>query len=64
MKPGKKKSERDETSTESPGSVIVGPDNRDNPNGIDGIRALQMLAGGIATLALGWLILHNILHII
>lgn len=35
-----------------------------NPNGIDGIRALQVIAGGIAILALAWLVLRSILHII
>jgi hypothetical protein len=64
MKQGKKKHDRDETSVESPGGDIVGSDNRNNPKGIDGIKALMVIAGGIATLVLGWLILHNILHII
>ena len=35
-----------------------------NPNGIDGIRALQMIAGGIIALLVIWMILHNILHVI
>jgi hypothetical protein len=64
MKQGKKKSERQEAGTESQGSDTIVPDNRDNPDGIDGIRALQMITGGIAILVLVWLILRNILHII
>jgi hypothetical protein len=64
MKQGKKKPEREEKITESQGSDIVGPENRNNPNGIDGIRALQVIAGGIAVLVLVWFVLHNILHII
>jgi len=64
MKQGKKKSERQETGMESPGSDTVFSDNRDNPDGIDGIRALQMIAGGIAILVMVWFILRNILHLI
>lgn len=64
MKQGKKKSGRDETSAVGPGSDVVGPENRNNPEGIDGIRLLQMLAGGLAVVLLVWLLLHNILHII
>jgi len=64
MKQGRKKTDREEKSTESPGWDSAGPENRNNANGIDGIRALQMIAGGIAALVLGWLVLHNILHII
>ena len=64
MKQGRKKADREEKSTESPGWDSAGPENRNNANGIDGIRALQMIAGGIAALVLGWLVLHNILHII
>ena len=64
MKQGKKKPEREEKSTESLGSDMVGPENRNNPTGIDGIRALQVIAGGIAILVMVWFVLHNILHII
>jgi hypothetical protein len=64
MKPGKKKSGRDETNTEIPGSDIVSRDNRDNPDGVDAIRALQIIAVGIAVLVLVWFLLHNILHLI
>ena len=64
MKQGRKKPDREEKSTESPGWDSTGPENRNNANGIDGIRALQMIAGGIAALVLGWLVLHNILHLI
>lgn len=64
MKQGKKKPDREEKSTESAGSDIVGPENRNNPNGIDGIRALQVIAVGIAILVLVWFVLRNILHII
>lgn len=35
-----------------------------NPNGIDGLKALMILGGGIATVLLFWLVLRNILHII
>ena len=80
MKPGKKKIEKDEAGSrrpepEDPGSKKAGGDDSGsfrvtpemiggNPNGIDGIRALQMIAGGIAAVLLIWLVLHNILHII
>lgn len=68
MKPGRKKPERkpehDETSMESPGSDTVGSDNRNNPDGIDGIRALMILGGGIGILLLVWFILTYILHVI
>jgi hypothetical protein len=64
MKQGRKKSGHDEPSAESPGIDIVDRDNRDNPNGIDAIRVLQIIAGGIAALALVWFVLHNTLHLI
>lgn len=65
MKSGKKKPGRDETGVENPdGEVVVGHDTRDNPHGIDAIRALQIIAGGIVILILIWFILRNILHII
>jgi hypothetical protein len=80
MKPGKKKTEKDETGSRKPeleeaGSKKTGGDDSGsfrvnsemiggNPNGIDGIRALQVIAVGIAVLVvIGW-VLHNILHII
>lgn len=46
---------------ESPGSDTVGPDNRSNHGGIDGIRALMILGGGIGILLLVWFILTNVL---
>lgn len=58
--PVSKKAGGDDSGTFKVTSEIIGG----NPNGIDGIRALQMIAGGIAALVLGWLVLHNILHII
>jgi len=80
MKQGRKKTDRDEAGSRKPepaeaGSKKSGGDDSGtfkvtsemiggNPNGIDGIRALQMIAGGIAVLVLVWLVLHNILHII
>jgi len=65
MKPGRKKTGRDETSVENPDSdTIAGSDNRNNPDGIDAIRTLQVIAAGIAILALVWFVLHNFLHII
>ena len=80
MKQGKKKTEKDEAGSRKPepegaGSKKAGGDDSGsfsvtsdmiggNPNGIDGIRALQIIAGGIAVLVLVWLVLHNILHII
>ena len=80
MKPGKKKIEKDEAGSRRPepeeaGSKKAGGDDSGsfrvtpemiggNPNGIDGIRALQMIAGGIAAVLLIWLVLRNILHVI
>ncbi|MFA5268486.1 MAG: hypothetical protein WC379_10990 [Methanoregula sp.] len=80
MKRGSKKIEKDDAVSRKPepeeaGSKKTGGDDSGtfrqtremiggNPNGIDAIRALQMIAGGIAALVLIWLILHNILHII
>lgn len=80
MKRGSKKNEKDKAGSRKPepaeaGSKKAGGDDSGtfnvdsemiggNPNGIDGIRALQMIAGGIAVLLLVWMILHNILHII
>ena len=80
MKRGRKKIERDEADSrilEPEGAGIKKTGGGDsgsfkvtsemiggNPNGIDGIKALQMIAGGFITLLLVWLILHNILHII
>ncbi len=80
MKQGRKKTDRDEAGSRRPEptepvSKKAGSDDSGtvkvtsemiggNPNGIDGIRALQMIAGGIAAVLLIWLVLHNILHII
>ena len=80
MKPGRKKIEKDEAGSRKPepegdGSKKTGGGDSGsfsmtsdmiggNPNGIDGIRALMIIAGGIAVLVLGWLVLHNILLII
>ena len=78
MKQGRKKTEKEETVRRKPepaegGSKKAGSDDAGsfkvtsdliggNPNGIDGIRALQMIAVGIAILVLVWFVLHNILH--
>jgi hypothetical protein len=80
MKQGRKKTDKDEAGVRKPepaeaGSKKAGGDDSGtfkvdsdmiggNPNGIDGIRALQIIAGGIAVLVLVWFVLHNILHII
>ncbi len=80
MKQGRKKSGKEEAVSRRPepaeaGSKKTGSDDSGtftvdremiggNPNGIDGIRALQVIAGGIAILVLVWLVLHNFLHII
>lgn len=80
MKQGKKKIEKDEAGSRKPepegaGSKKAGGDDSGsfrmtsdmiggNPNGIDGIKALQMIAGGIAIVLLIWLVLHNLLHLI
>jgi|WetSurMetagenome_2_1015567.scaffolds.fasta_scaffold316939_1 hypothetical protein len=80
MKRGSKKNEKDDVGSRKPepeeaGSKKTGGDDSGtfrqtsemiggNPDGIDAIRALQMIAGGIIALALTWMILHNILHII
>ena len=58
--PEKKKPERKDPGIDRQGSEKTPGD----PNGIDGIRALQLIAGGIAILILVWLVLHNILHIL
>jgi hypothetical protein len=55
-----KKPESEDTRSETPGSEKTTSD----PNGIDGIRALQILGVGIAILVLVWYLLHNFLHII
>jgi len=70
MKPGKKKTEKDVAGSKNVGGDDSGTFKVDsdmiggNPNGIDGIKALMIIAGGIAALVSGWLILHNILHLI
>ncbi|HSA38983.1 MAG TPA: hypothetical protein P5013_08880 [Methanoregula sp.] len=78
MKQGRKNPEKEETVSRKPepaegGSKKAGSDDAGsfkvtsdliggNLNGIDGIRALQMIAVGIAILVLVWFVLHNILH--
>ena len=57
---GSRKTGGDESGTSNVDSDMIGG----NPTGIDGIRALQMIAGGIVILLLVWLVLHNILHVI
>lgn len=80
MKPGKKKTDKDEAGSRRPepeeaGSKKAGGDDSGsfkvnsemiggNSNGIDGLRALQVIAGGMALVMLIWLVLHNILHVI
>jgi hypothetical protein len=80
MKQGRKKAEKDEAGSRKPepegaGSKKAGGDDSGsfrmtsdmiggNPNGIDGIRVLMILGGGIGALLLGWFVLHNILHVI
>jgi hypothetical protein len=77
---GRKKIEREETGSGKPepalaGSKKAGSDDSGtfkvdsemiggNPDGIDAIRALQMIAGGIIALLVIWVILHNILHVV
>jgi hypothetical protein len=58
--PEKKKPETKDPGIDRPGSEKTTGDT----TGIDGIRALQLIAGGIAALILVWLVLHNILHIV
>lgn len=57
---GSKKAGGDDSGTFKVNSEMIGG----NPNGIDGVRTLQMIAVGFIILYLGWLILRNILHII
>jgi hypothetical protein len=80
MKKGRKKIEKDEAGRRKPeseeaGSKKAGDDDSGtfrltsdmiggNPNGIDGLKPLMILGGGIATVILFWLVLCNILHII
>jgi hypothetical protein len=80
MKPDRKKPDKDETGSRKPepeeaGSKKTGGGDSGtfkvdsdmvggNPNGIDAIRALQVIAMGIAVLVLVWLVLHNVLNVI
>jgi hypothetical protein len=80
MKQGRKKIGKDEDGSRKPvpeeaGSEIAGGDdsgtsgpsrdmNGGNPDGIDAIQALQMIAGGIFLLVLVLWGLRNILHVI
>ena len=70
MKRGSKRPGNEETDSKKPESEDTGSDAMvsekitNNPNGIDGVQALQVLAVGIAILVLVWYILHNFLHII
>jgi hypothetical protein len=80
MKKGRKKIEREEAGSGKPepaldGSKKAGSDDSGtfrvtsdmiggNPDGIDGIRALQMIAGGIIALIVVWFVFHNILQLI
>jgi hypothetical protein len=65
MKRGSKKPEGEEADNKKPESEDTGSEKTtSDPNGIDGIRALQILGVGIAILVMVWYILHNFLHII
>lgn len=70
MKRGSKKTDKDETGSkkaagDDSGSFRVTSDMiGGNPDGIDAIRVLQLIAGGIAALVLIWFILQNMLHVI
>lgn len=64
MNPGRKMTERDKIDSERQGSDVVWRGVRDNPDGIDAIRVLQLIGGGLAVIILIWYILHNFLRII
>jgi hypothetical protein len=57
---GSEKGKGDDTGTFKITGDMIGA----NPEGIDAIRLLQMVAGGIAAVVLGWVVLHNILRVI
>ena len=64
MKSGKKKSEYHDTRIDGPDSDSVGSDTRNNPNGIDALRILQVAAVAVCLVLFIWFILRNLLHII
>jgi len=64
MKHGRKKAGHDEPEEQISGGRGAGGDTSDTPGGIDAIRLLQLITGGVALITLAWLVLHMILNII
>ncbi|OPX64878.1 MULTISPECIES: hypothetical protein [unclassified Methanoregula] len=69
MKKGRKTGKEDTGSgkagDDDPGSFkITGDMIGANPDGIDAIRLLQIIAAGIAAVVLGWAVLDRILNVI
>ncbi len=64
MKQGRKKAGHDEPEDQVTGGNVAGGENRDTPGGIDAIRLLQMVTGGVALIILIWFVLHSVLNMI
>lgn len=64
MKQGKKKAGRDEPEDQVPGGQGAGGETSDNRPGVDAIRVLQLVTGGVAFIILVWFVLHSILKVI
>ncbi|PKG33928.1 hypothetical protein [Methanoregula sp.] len=64
MTQGRKKAGRDEPEDPLHGGTVTGGETRDTHGGIDAIRLLQRVTGGVALLILAWFVLHSVLKVI
>jgi len=64
MKQGKKKAVHDEPEEQVPVGRDAGSETGDNRQGVDAIRLLQLVTGGVALIILVWFVLHSVLNII
>ncbi|WP_148277585.1 hypothetical protein [Methanoregula formicica] len=64
MKHGRKKAGHDEPEDQVHGGHGAGGETSDTPGGIDAVRLLQLITGGVALIILAWLVLHTVLNII
>ena len=64
MKQGKKKTGHDEPEDRGPTGQGTGGETSDNRPGVDAIRVLQLVTGGVALIILIWFVLHSVLKVI
>lgn len=64
MKQGRKKAGREESEDQVHGGTVTGAETSDTSGGVDAIRILQLVTGGVALIILAWFVLHSVLKLI